>query len=82
MSASGIILIESQPNVLLIPNKASFLQAGKPHVWVEKGSSFQARAIEVGKRNENDIVVLSGLKDGERIALENPAEAAKRAKKL
>jgi multidrug efflux pump subunit AcrA (membrane-fusion protein) len=83
MSATGIVLIESQPNVLLIPGKASFLQSGKPYVWVQRGAtSWEARAIQVGKRNDNDIIVLQGLKEGERIALENPAEAAKRTKKL
>lgn len=82
MSATGIVLIESQPNVLLIPNKASFLQGGKPHVWVQKGQGFESRLIQVGKRNETDIIVTQGLKATERIALENPAEAAKRAKKL
>jgi HlyD family secretion protein len=83
MSATGIVLIESQPNVLLIPNKASFLQAGKPHVWVQRGvNGWESRAIEVGKRNENDIIVIKGVKDGERIAMENPAELAKRSKKL
>lgn len=82
MSATGIVLIESQPGSLLIPNKASFLQGGKPHVWVQKGQSFEARAVEVGKRNDSDIIVTKGLKEGDRIALENPAEVAKRAKKL
>lgn len=82
MSATGVVLIESQPNVLLIPNKASFQVAGKPRVWVQKGLGFESRAIQVGKRNETDIIVTQGLKETERIALENPAEAAKRAKKL
>jgi RND family efflux transporter MFP subunit len=82
MSATGVILIESQPDVLLIPNKASFLQGGKPHVWVQRGQNFVARPIEVGKRNDNDIIVTKGLQEGERIAMENPAEAAKRSKKL
>jgi len=82
MSATGTVLIESQPSSLLIPSKASFLQNGKPHVWVQKGQGFEARQIEVGKRNDTDIIVLKGLRDGERIALENPAEAAKRARKL
>jgi RND family efflux transporter MFP subunit len=83
MSATGIVLIESLPNVLLIPARASFLQGGKPHVWVQKGAgAWEARPIEVGKRNDNDIVVLKGLREGERIALENPAEVAKRARKL
>lgn len=82
MSASAEILIETSPGSLLIPSKATFQQDGKPAVWVQRGQSFVVRPIEVGKRNENDIVVLGGLQEGERIALENPAEVAKRAKKF
>jgi multidrug efflux pump subunit AcrA (membrane-fusion protein) len=82
MSATAEIIIESQPGMLLIPVRASFVHAGKPAVYVQKGQNFQLRTIEVGKRNDTDIVVLKGLREGESVALENPAEAAKRAKKL
>lgn len=82
MSATAEIIIESQPNALLIPAKASFTQNGKPAVWVQKGHQFETRSIQVGKRNEDDLVVLSGLKEGELVTLENPTEAAKRAKKI
>ena len=81
MSASAEIIIERQPNALLIPSRASFLQKGKPAVYVQKGQQFITRPIEVGRRNEEDLVVLSGLKEGELVTLESPAEAAKRAKK-
>jgi HlyD family secretion protein len=81
MSASAEIIIERQPNALLIPSRASFLQKGKPAVYVQKGQQFSTRTIEVGRRNEEDLVVLSGLKEGELVTLESPAEAAKRAKK-
>jgi HlyD family secretion protein len=82
MSATGEILLESQANTLLIPARASFMNKGKPSVWVQRGSEFIIRPIEVGKRNDIDIVVTGGLKEGEIIALENPAEALKRAKKI
>jgi RND family efflux transporter MFP subunit len=82
MSASAEVLIESEPNVLLIPARASFAHNGKPAVYVQRGSNFSIRPIEVGKRNETDIVVKSGLEEGEQVTLENPAEALKRAKKL
>ncbi len=82
MSGTAEIIIESQQNALLIPIRASFLHNGKPAVYVQKGQSFQIRDIEVGKRNDNDIVVLRNLKEGEVVALENPLEAAKRARKL
>ena len=39
------------------------------------------RPIQVGKQNDEDIIVTGGLKEGEIVTLENPAEAAKRAKK-
>jgi multidrug efflux pump subunit AcrA (membrane-fusion protein) len=82
MSATAEILIESEAASLLIPARASFMNKGKPSVWVQRGSEFVARPIEVGKRNDSDLVVKSGLKEGDVIALENPAEALKRAKKL
>ncbi|MCE5308382.1 MAG: efflux RND transporter periplasmic adaptor subunit [Acidobacteriales bacterium] len=82
MSATAEIIIDSQPRILMIPVRASFVYAGKPAVYVQKGRNFQIRTIQVGKRNETDIVVLSGLREGESVALEDPAEAAKRAKKL
>jgi hypothetical protein len=81
MSASAEVIIERQPNALLIPIRASFVHNGKPAVYVQRFQQFQIRQIEVGKRNEEDIVVLKGLKEGELVTLENPAEAAKRAKK-
>lgn len=82
MSASAEIIIESQDNQLLIPIRASFMRQGKPSVYVQRGSTFVLRHIEVGKRNETDMVVLSGLREGEMVALEDPIEAAKKARKL
>lgn len=82
MSASGELLIESQPNALMIPVRASFVNKGKPSVYVQKGAGFEIRQIEVGKRNETDIMVIKGVKEGETVYLENPIEAAKKAKKL
>jgi multidrug efflux pump subunit AcrA (membrane-fusion protein) len=82
MSATADVVIESEPNRVLIPVRASFIHNGKPAVYVQKGQQFQLRQIEVGKRNDTDLVVLSGLREGEAVALENPIEAAKKAKKL
>ncbi len=35
----------------------------------------------MGRRNDEDMVVLSGLKEGELVTLEMPEDAAKRARK-
>jgi HlyD family secretion protein len=82
MSATAEIIIESVPNSLMIPVRSSFMSNGKPAVYVQKGADFQIRQIEVGKRTDTDMVVLKGLKEGEVVTLENPIEAAKKAKKL
>src|SRR5579864_6232923 len=81
MSASAEIIVERQPNVLLIPARASFLKNGKPTVYVQKGRQFLTRTIEVGRRTDEDLVVLKGLKEGELVTLESPEEAARRSKK-
>ncbi len=82
MSATAEVVIESQPYTLLIPVRASFLQKGKPAVYVQKGQQFPIRVIEAGKHNDTDMIVTKGLKEGELVTLENPIEAAKKAKKL
>jgi len=82
MTASVEIVIRSRSNMLLIPARASFAHDGRPSVWLQSGQNFVIRPIEVGERNDNDIVVKSGLRPGDVVALENPVEAAKKAKKI
>jgi multidrug efflux pump subunit AcrA (membrane-fusion protein) len=82
MTGSAEIVIRSQANTLLIPARASFSHNNRPAVWLQVGGDFVIRPIEVGERNDNDIIVKSGLKPGDIVALENPIEAAKKAKKI
>ena len=41
MSATAEIVIESQPQSLLIPVRASFMSNGKPAVYVQRGDKFR-----------------------------------------
>jgi HlyD family secretion protein len=83
MSASAEILIETQPGAVMIPARASIVHEGKPAVYLRRGEvGYEIRPIEVGKRNETEIVVVKGLNEGDQVYLENPVEAMKRAKKL
>jgi multidrug efflux pump subunit AcrA (membrane-fusion protein) len=81
MSSTAEIIIERQPNQLLIPIRSSFDKDGKPAAYVQIGKQFLVRSIQVGRRNDEDIIVTGGLKEGETVTLESPADAAKRAKK-
>jgi RND family efflux transporter MFP subunit len=81
-SASSEIIVERQPNTLLIPLRASFDKGGKPAVYVQKADkTFAVRQIQIGKHNDEDLVVTSGLREGETVALEDPVKLAKQAKK-
>jgi HlyD family secretion protein len=82
MTANAEVVILSVPDALLVPTVASFSVEGRPAVWVQTGNRFVLREIEVGDRNDTDIHVLSGLEEGEVIALEDPEEALKRARKI
>jgi len=81
MSSTSEIIIEREPGVLLIPSRASFAKNGKPAVFIQAGKDFVARNIEVGRQNDEDVIVKGGLKEGDVVTLENPVEAAKKAKK-
>lgn len=82
MSCSAEIIIESVPEAMMIPQRASFLHKGKPAVWIQVGERFEIRPIQVSKRNDTDLIVTGGLKAGDVVAMEDPAEVAKRTKKL
>jgi multidrug resistance efflux pump len=81
MSSTAEIIIERDPNQLLIPVRSSFDKDGKPAVYVQSGKQFVIRHVEIGKRNDEDLIITGGLKEGELVTLESPADAAKRAKK-
>jgi len=81
MSSTSEIIIERQANVLMIPSRASFAKDGKPAVYIQSGKDFKVKQIEVGRQNDEDVIVTGGLKEGDLVTLENPAEAIKKAKK-
>lgn len=72
MSVTAEVIVERLPQVLVIPAKASFQIDGKPTVFVKDGPSFRLQPITVQARSGTEIVVSSGLTEGDVIALENP----------
>jgi RND family efflux transporter MFP subunit len=80
-SASAEIIVERQTESLVIPLSANFDRNGKPIVYVQQGKDFVPRQIQIGKRNETDVVVTAGLREGEVVATEDPVKLARAAKK-
>lgn len=74
MSATARVAVDRLPNSILIPAEASFQKFGQTVAYVLRGSKFEERSIEVGRRSERQLLVASGLKPGERVALKDPTE--------
>lgn len=74
MTTGNKMIIKEIPDVLFIPIEAIFEKNGKKFVFVKNGSGFDEREIEVGEKGEDYIIVRSGLRVGEEIALADPYE--------
>jgi HlyD family secretion protein len=76
MSATVRIVVDRLPKATLVPAAAVFTRAGRTVVFVVKGKDFEERAIEVARRNTEQVAVARGLAPGEEIALKDPAAVA------
>lgn len=74
MSASGRIATEKIPNSIMVSSQAVFDKDGRSVVYVLRGSSFEERAVLVSRRTKNEMLIASGLRAGERVALRNPTQ--------
>ncbi|HWR60379.1 MAG TPA: efflux RND transporter periplasmic adaptor subunit [Clostridia bacterium] len=67
------IITQSKENTLLVPEKAVFDYQGRDHVFVNENGTAKLRTIEKGLESDEQVEVLSGLKEGELVVL-SPAE--------
>lgn len=72
MTVSARIQVSTIPNVVSVPIESVFDDGGKPVVYVENGSSFEKRAVTLGEKNDNFIIVLKGVKEGDKVSLTDP----------
>jgi RND family efflux transporter MFP subunit len=75
MSATARVAVERLPGSVLVPASAVFDKGGGTVAYVARGSRFQERPIEVGRRTREQVAVAKGLAAGERVALKDPTEA-------
>lgn len=66
------IIVEKVPNALNVPMQSVFDREGKMVVYVRNGSQWEPRIIKPLKRSESTMVISSGVKVGEVIALADP----------
>jgi multidrug resistance efflux pump len=69
LTASADVVVAEQDNSLLIPREAVQEAGGKTVVYVKDGESVVPREIEVGGYSNTQASVISGLQEGEQIAI-------------
>jgi RND family efflux transporter MFP subunit len=81
MTGEVKILVKNIPDSLLVPVQAVTEHGGQHYAYVVKaGGAAERRAVTVGEANEKYLQVVSGLEDGERVALDARARGAAEAK--
>ena len=68
------IILEKLPNAINIPNQAVFEKDGKQIVYVRGAKGWEERVIRPVKKSESVMVIASGVKPGETIAMADPFE--------
>src|SRR5579871_140994 len=77
MSATLVVTTEEMKNVLWLPAQALFESDGRTFVYARSGPSFVGKDVTLVRRNESKIVI-SGLAEGQEVALADPAEMTKK----
>jgi len=72
MRFRGRIETERVEGALLVPVEAIFLTDDGPVVYRRTTFGYEDVVVELGRRNESRVEVLTGLSDGDSIALESP----------
>ena len=66
------VIVDRVPNAITIPAQAMFQRSGQNVTYVWRGTQFEERAIEVGRRSGDKITVAKGVSPGEQVALKDP----------
>jgi multidrug efflux pump subunit AcrA (membrane-fusion protein) len=78
LSGSADVILDEQPDALVVPLEAIHSRDGKDFVYVRHGQRFERREVQLGKRSDVQVAVVSGLKAGEEVAVSEPPLAAAR----
>jgi HlyD family secretion protein len=66
------VAVDHVPDAISIPAQALFQKSGQDVAYVWNGSQFEERAVDVGRRSGDKVLIAKGLAAGEQIALRDP----------
>jgi multidrug resistance efflux pump len=68
-AAADVLVAKEEEKTVLIPRGAILEADGKSYVYVKQGEKFLKKEVKTGALNPVQAAVLSGLSDGEEVAL-------------
>jgi hypothetical protein len=80
MSADIVITTDTVKNALWLPSQALYESDGRSYVYLKKGDGFAPQDVKLVRRSESRVVI-SGLSEGQEVALANPTDQAREKKK-
>ncbi len=78
MTSNLVITVDSLNDVLWAPSQALFESDGRTFVYLQGPNGFRPHDVTLVQRSEAQVV-LSGVKEGDTVALSNPAQQSKAA---
>ncbi|MFV0566009.1 MAG: efflux RND transporter periplasmic adaptor subunit [Flavobacteriaceae bacterium] len=74
MTTSNRILTNQEDDVLMIPLESIFSQDSLSYTYVKSGLSINKQQVELGDSNNEVIIVKKGLREGDVVYLNKPAD--------
>ena len=78
MNTTVRVVVDREPNVVLIPARAVFEKEGRSVAYVQRSrGGWDERLIQIKRRGQEQLVVLDGVQPGDRVALKDPIPPVK-----
>ncbi len=75
--ADAEVIVERLEDVVYIPYQAVFDSPQGSIVYLWNGRSLEPQPVQLGRRSESQVVILSGLEEADQIGLAPPGEAGR-----
>jgi multidrug resistance efflux pump len=76
MTIRADVIVGSRKDVLMVPVTAVFNDQGSRVVYVATAGHSERRRVDLGESNDRMVEIVAGLREGERVALTPPGQAA------
>jgi multidrug efflux pump subunit AcrA (membrane-fusion protein) len=79
MNLQGDVVLQNYESCFVVPSGAvTYREKEKDNlVYVKKGNKFEPKTVKTGLSSHGEAIIISGVEDGELIALQNPYESRK-----